>query len=80
MLFTVEDVGFGCLRAAILDEHFFYEVLDFLDCGAAVFAKTVFEFGYHLVAYSLGLLAVFSAHSFGGFPNGVCYAFLIERF
>jgi hypothetical protein len=68
------------LRVTILDEHFLYEVLDFLNRGATVLAEVALEFSYHLVTDSFGLFTVFSAHSFSGFPNGSGYTFLIEGF
>ena len=80
MLLAVEDVGFGGLRVTVLDKHFFYDVLDFLNCGAAFFAEAVLKFNQYLVAYALWLLTVFSTHCSGSFPNGFCYTFLVEGF
>jgi hypothetical protein len=54
--------------------------LDLLNRGATVFAETTSELYHHLVAYALCLFTVFTAHRFGGFPNGSGYAFLIEEF
>jgi hypothetical protein len=80
MLFTVQDVGFGGLGVTVLDEHFFYEVLDFLNGWAAIFAKSAVEFRDYLGTDFFGLFPVSSADGFGGFPNGNCDTFLIKRF
>ncbi len=80
VLLAVEDVGFGGLAWPFSMSIFSTRSWISSTVGTPSSPKRFLQFSNNLVADAFGLFAVFSAYCFCGFPNGYCYAFLIEWF
>jgi hypothetical protein len=73
VLFSIEDVGFGCFGVTVFDESLFYDILHMFDRGNAAGIILAPKYSAYFFRQLPGCLLIPPPDSLNGLPDGICY-------